>query len=123
MPTRRDYSVIVRRELKPYLDQPGNAWKGIYRLLMWYEHGVPHIIDADKLKLGAWRERAKLVEKTLATSFGCKVPEIPAIVDRLVYSEIFSTPPQRQNPLGIGFVEALLYFLETFSGDICTFYP
>ena len=91
MPTRQDYSRIVRRELKPYLDRPGNAWKGIYRLLMWYEHGVPHIIDADKLKQGPWRERAKLVEKT------------------------------RQDPLGIGFVEALLFFLRLFAATAARF--
>ena len=49
----------------------GNAWLGIYQVLLWYEslqrYGIsdlPHIIDADKLKALQMLSRNKVDSKT-----------------------------------------------------------
>src|SRR5438034_9256479 len=90
---------------------------------MWHEKGVPNIIDADKLDKGAWRDRAEAVEAALAEEFGCTVKEVPHKIDLLIKSSIFKKIPQRQNPLGIGFVTALFLSLQQFSSDRYEFLP
>jgi hypothetical protein len=114
-PTREDYTTVIREILAPRLASPDDAWKGIYEALLWFEHDVPHIMDANYLKRGAWRARAERVHQELAHRLDCAVPDLPLRVDRLLRSALFPEPPQRQNPLGIGFVTALFQLLEHFS--------
>src|SRR5207249_4360329 len=63
------------------------------------------------------------VRKALAKEFDCKLTALPTHLDLLVKSEIFNRRPQRQNPLGIGFVIALSVALEQFSAKDYTFLP
>jgi hypothetical protein len=123
MPTRAQYEQVIRRILAPYLGDVSIVWRGFYQLLMWFEHGVPHIIDADKLKQGVWRARAEAVREALAQQFGCSPDAVVQQVDQLIRSPIFPTPPQRHNPLGIGFVTALFVALQRFSSHRYQFYP
>jgi DNA-binding Lrp family transcriptional regulator len=116
-PTREDYTTVIREILRPYLSSPQDAWKGIYEALLWFEHGVPHIIDANYLKQGAWRTRAERVQEELADRLRCSASELPSRVDRLLRSALFPEPTQRQNPLGVGFVTALFQVLECFSSS------
>ncbi len=123
MPTRAQYEQVIRSILDPYLVDVSSVWRGFYRLLLWFEHGVPHIIESNKLKQGIWRARAEAVCDALAQEFGCSSAAVVQQVDQLVRSPIFPTPPQRHNPLGIGFVTALFVALERFSSRRYQFYP
>ena len=123
MPTRAQYEGVAREVLSPHLTNPSSAWRGFYELLMWFEHGVPHIMDGDKLEKPAWRARAKAVQNAIAADFGCRPGEVRLGVDRLIQSPIFKRPPQRHNPLGIGFVAGLFVALGRFSHDTYMFLP
>jgi len=123
MPTRAQYEGVAREVLSPHLTNPSSAWRGFYELLLWYEHGVPHIIDGDKLVGGIWRARAQAVQKAVAAELGCTARDLRKRVDLLLSNTLFSKPPQRQNPLGIGFVAALRVTLEAFSSSDYLFLP
>jgi len=123
MPTRLQYIEPIRQVLAPHLGEPATVWRGFYQLLLWHEKGVPHIIDADKLDKGIWRDRAEAVDAALAKEFGCTVKEVPHRIDLLIKSSIFTKTPQRQNPLGIGFVTALFLSLQRFSAGKYEFLP
>ncbi|MCX7000685.1 MAG: hypothetical protein NT106_10410 [Candidatus Sumerlaeota bacterium] len=137
MPTREETSKNIVSLLEhfkyPEAFVPKTAWLGIYQSLMWYEMKVDypsqkylHIIDADKL-LGTsnrsgsktWQERARAVEKYLSRNLNIPIEDLPEKVDRL-----FQIPEykglQRQNPLGIGFAEAIWYLLKIFRGKEIT---
>lgn len=123
MPSRAEYAKVARDVLAPYLGDQSTTWKGFYRLLLWFERGVPHIIDADKLEHGTWRKRAEDVNAALAAEFACPIEDVPDRVDLLIKSAIFDRLPQRNNPLGIGFVTALFLVLEHFSSRSYQFLP
>lgn len=115
MPRREQYVEPVAQVLAPHLQDASLVWRGFYQLLLWFERGVPHIIDGDKLEKGIWRTRAEAVQHALAKEFDCAPAELPDKIDLLIKSPIFARPPQRHNPLGIGFVTALFLALERFS--------
>ncbi len=121
--SREEYLAEVQRILAPYLSRPTEVWKGIYILLLWYEHGVPHIIDGNYLRSGQWRRRAELVQTKLAAALGCAESEVAHKVDALLRSPLFETHPQRQNPLGIGFVNSLFVAVRHFSSEDWEFLP
>lgn len=123
MPSRDEYATVAYEVLKPYLGDVSTAWKGVYRLLLWFHRGVPHIIDGDKLERGVWRERALRVQQELARQFACAEEQLPQELDRLINSPISRKRPQRQNPLGIGFVAALFHLLGHFSPAEYEFLP
>jgi hypothetical protein len=123
VPTREVYRRVVVTALTPLLEDITGAWKGIYSLLLWYEHGLPHIIDADKLLSEPWRSRARAVESYVARELGIGPEHLPDVVDQLLRSGIFPLRPQRQNPLGIGFVEALFFLLQHFASKAYEFHP
>ena len=123
MPPRSAYATVATAVLAPYFDDAASVWKGFYKLLLWFEKEVPHIIDGDKLAAGIWRERAESVQKELAREFGCKVSEVASQIDQLIKSDIFDRLPQRQNPLGIGFVTSLHLALKHFSSPEYDFLP
>lgn len=101
---------------------PHDFWKGIYSLLLWYEHGVPHIIDANDLRKRSWREKAKRVEQVLAEAFNCQPAQVRSQVDRLLRHPRLQGQ-QRQNPLGSGFSASLVYYLRRTSNPIFEFIP
>lgn len=93
------------------LNLVGKEWLGIYCTLMWYEHGVPHIIDADKLKDSAWRDRALKVEQYIARHLGCSPEDVKKNCDMLMHTPQYKGK-QRQNPLGIAFVATIKHLFE-----------
>lgn len=123
MPSRQEYAEVARHVLAPHLMDASTVWRGLYQLLMWFERDVPHIIDGDKLARGVWRARAEAVHAALASEFDCAISEVPSKVDLLLKSPIFTSPPQRQNPLGIGFVSSLVVVLEYFASHDYQFMP
>ncbi|HHY98257.1 MAG TPA: hypothetical protein GX509_05920 [Firmicutes bacterium] len=93
-----------------------NAWLGIYQALLWYEHGVPHIIDADKLRSNTiWRERARLAEGYIAERLGCGYEDVERLCDQLMKNPAYRGA-QRQNPLGKAFAALVRHVLERFCG-------
>lgn len=47
------------------------AWLGIYQTLLWYEHGLLHIREANDLKKNAtWQKRARDAEIYIAGLLG-----------------------------------------------------
>jgi len=123
MPTRDEYQQIARQVLAPHLVNTSTAWRGVYQLLLWFDHDVPHIIDGDQLIKPAWRSRAQAVQAAVAEELGCAPGEVASKVDLLLKSRIFERTPQRQNPLGIGFVSALMVLLEHFCLPTYKFLP
>lgn len=123
MPSRQQYTNFIASILRPYLADPATAWKGVYRLLLWFTHGLPHIIDANELLKAKWASRALAVNNALANEFDCRPDEVASEVDLLLKSDLFPQVPQRQNPLGIGFVEALLLLLQRYSSEKYSFLP
>ena len=123
MPSRGEYETVARQVLAPHLTNTTTAWRGVYKLLLWFEHGVPHIIDGNRLTRGIWRARAEAVGAALAKEFDCAIRAVPNQVDLLLRNSIFKRPPQRQNPLGIGFVSSLLVLLEHFASPDYQFMP
>lgn len=120
MPSREEtYArcrVILEQAFQRHGRSTDKAWLGVYEALLWYEHGVPHIIDADKLRTeGMWRQRAYAFEQYLAQELHCQPNQVIQSVDRLKRSPAYQDL-QRQNPLGIAFISVIAHLLETF-GD------
>jgi hypothetical protein len=114
---------------------PEKAWLGIYQALLWYEKTnlsdypcLPHIIDADKLRMpkhrqdqqsaktNAWQNRAIEIERYLAKHIGCKPREVENHMDRLMQLPEFKSL-QRQNPLGIAFIGLVHHVLALFGNS------
>lgn len=111
MPTREEICRITESILQSYTSNPAECWKGIYKALLWYAEGVPHIVEANCLRRGIWRKRAQQVEKTLAKAFSYAPGSVEKQLDQLMkHPDLRGI--QRQNPLGIGFTCAVVYFLR-----------
>jgi len=141
LPTSAETYQQVAEIIDSSLQQSGisklNAWKGVWRALLWYDpignrQSVPHIIDADKTwhpkfrsqaipdpKPRPWVTRAKNVEKQLANEFGCPTSQVAKQVDQLMRTPSW-TGLQRQNPLGIGCVGATVHLLRRFGDETLT---
>lgn len=119
MPSRTQICQIVESILQGYAT-PQEAWKGIYRALLWYEEGVPHIVEANSLRRGAWRQRAKQAEVELARAFRCAPNQVEKRLDQLMKHPSLQGF-QRQNFLGIGFICAVGYLLRTWTPSRYTF--
>jgi hypothetical protein len=90
-----------------------DIWVALYGLFLDYAHGVPRITDSNRLRRGAWRERAHRVQDSLADAMHCPADEVQERIDvfmRLLY------PPgtQRMNPIGIAFACAVTYLVQRF---------
>lgn len=110
------------------------AWLGIHQVLMWYEPvmaggivGLPHIIDADKLrppvsrvassqKVSPWQQRAIAVEKYLSQKLGCPPSEVESHLDQLMQHPSYQGV-QRQNPLGAAFVALVAHSLQVWGNS------
>ncbi len=112
---------------------------GIYQALLWYEEVadanfdfLPHIIDADKLRLSRskakresdkpmpWQGRAKQFESYLSENLRCSSSEVKHKVDRLMRSESYSRQ-QRQNPLGTAFSALIAHVLRSYGNPKLTY--
>lgn len=102
---------MVAEILEPWSHSKQHFWIGIYEALLWYEHGLPHIIDSNDLRKSAWRERAQRVERALMEAISCTTDEVARKVDRLLQHPALAGQ-QRQNPLGKGFSACLVYLLR-----------
>lgn len=111
MPTRAEYLSVIEPILTQFATSPVEAWNGIYRLLLWYDGGYPHIVEANELKKRSWGERARLVEAKLAKAFACDPHEVRYHVGRLYEHTLFRRM-QVQNPLGIGFTLSVAWLLK-----------
>jgi len=116
MPTRDEYIQVIEPILDEFSAKPADAWNGIYRLLLWYESGYPHIVEANELKKMLWGERARMVEGELAKMFDCEPHQVRYRVGRLFHHQSFKRM-QIQNPLGIAFTLSLTRLLKKFSGS------
>jgi hypothetical protein len=94
-------------------------WLGIYCALMWYEHGMPHIIDANVLKQQSiWQARARKVEEYLASNLNCSPEEVEGQLDRLMKTPNYEGK-QRNNPLGVAFTALIRYLLvRSYNGKV-----
>jgi hypothetical protein len=137
MPTRdrtvQDAISIFNNARYPQGLSVETAWLGIYQALLWYEEinwagysRLPHIIDADKLRPSAsrqksltslqpsvWQRRAAAVEEYLAKQLDCPVSEVVTYVDQLLHLPDY-IGLQRQNPLGTAFAGVVKHILERF---------
>lgn len=113
---------IAESVLTHWSQDPRDFWKGIYTLLIWYEHEVPHIIDSNDLRKRSWSDKAKHVERALANAFNCPPSRVRSQVDQLLRHPRLRGQ-QRQNPLGTGFSASLVYYLRLASNPIFEFIP
>ncbi|MFQ5853704.1 MAG: hypothetical protein ACE5JU_24360 [Candidatus Binatia bacterium] len=113
MPTRAEYLQVIEPILEQHSTSSDQAWDGIYRLLLWYDGGYPHIVEANELKKKSWGERARLIEAELAKAFGCPAHEVRYQVGKLYQHPLFRRM-QIQNPLGIGFTLSVALLLRKF---------
>ncbi|MFQ5799786.1 MAG: hypothetical protein ACE5H0_13990 [Bacteroidota bacterium] len=113
---------IAESILARWIGEPRDFWKGIYSLLLWYEHQVPHIIDSNDLRKPLWKQKAKQVERALAEAFGCQPSRVGRQVDQLLRHPLLRSQ-QRQNPLGTGFSASLIYYLRLTSNPMFEFIP
>ena len=120
MPTRQQIRQFVEEFLQRVVHSASEAWKGIYCLLLWFEEGLLHIVEVNALRTRSWREKSRKAAEWLANRMGCNVSALPEILDGLMrWEELRGF--QRQNPLGIGFVYAVRFLLETFNPSSCRF--
>jgi len=119
MPTHEEIMAFVRKFLDQWIRRDDDIWVALYRLLLDYIYGVPRITDSNRLKPGprsekAWRERAKLVERALATAMQCDPQEVAKNVDVFMTS-VYPPGTQRMNPIGIAFACAVVYLIQRFA--------
>jgi hypothetical protein len=80
----------------------GDAWLGIYQMLLWYEHGYIHIREANDLRKNrTWQQRATLAEREIAEALGVPAGDLHQYVDRMLNLPRWQGM-QRNNPLGNG---------------------
>ncbi len=83
----------------PSLDE---SWLGIYQTLMWHEHGLLHVREANDLRRnGTWQRRARDAELYIAGLLGVGGADVAAVVDRMMRLPRWRGM-QRNNPLGNG---------------------
>lgn len=114
MPSRAEIYEFVRRQLDNWIRTSDDIWVAIYRLLLDYAHGVPRITDANRLRRGIWRERAKMVESALATAMQCRTEDVKSHLD-VFMSQLYPSGTQRMNPVGIAFACAIVYLIHRFA--------
>jgi hypothetical protein len=90
MPSQKDKDLITRAfydeciwpQGEPTL---GDAWLGIYQMLIWYAHGYVHIREANDLKKNStWQRRATQAEAYVAAALRIPPDGLPAHVDKMM---------------------------------------
>jgi len=114
MPPREEILAVVHKLFKQWIHSTDDIWIAFYRLLLDYVHGVPRITDSNRLRQGAWRERAKQVERALAATMHCKAREVAKRLD-VFMRQVYATETQRMNPVGIAFACAVVYLTQRFA--------
>jgi hypothetical protein len=100
---------------------------------LWEYTSLPHIIDADKLRLSnsrrkqgvsqkatAWQKRAKAIEEYFGKQFNCTPEKVEKQVDQLLKHPDYMGL-QRQNPLGTAFSGIAKHVLELFGNNNVSF--
>jgi hypothetical protein len=105
---------LVRKLLDEWVSSPDDMWVAFYRLLLDYEHGVPRMTDSNRLKKGAWRQRALQVEAELAKALGCSPGDVAGEVD-VFMCQMYAAGTQKMNPVGIAFACAIVHLLQRFA--------
>lgn len=114
MPSREEIYEFVRKRFDQWIYTEDDIWVAMYRLLLDYAHGVPRITDANRLKRGIWRERAKRVESALAAALNCRAEDVKSYLD-VFMRQLYPPGTQRMNPVGIAFACAVVYLIERFA--------
>lgn len=122
MPSFQEIYDAISEEMGEWKGEPVNYWKGIYRSLLWYDKGVPHIVEANDLKKEPWRSRAKQVEARLAESYRCQPGEVSERIDQ-ISKRLGLQGKQRNNYTGIGFTAAICSLMRDRSRGQYEFIP
>lgn len=122
MPSFDQIYQVISQGMVRWTSRPEDYWKGIYEWLMWYEHKVPHIVEANDLKKHAWAERARQVEMAMATAYQCQANQVSRKIDRLS-RKLKLAGRQRNNYTGMGFTALLTYLFKSQSQSQYQFIP
>jgi len=95
-----------------WTERPEDYWKGVYEWLLWYQHKVPHIVEANDLRKPAWANRARQVETVLAAAYQCQPKQVSQKIDKLSRA-LKLAGRQRNNYTGMGFTALLTYLLRS----------
>lgn len=114
MPTREEIMAFVRQQFDRHVRTVGDSWLWLYCLLLDYIHGVPRITDSNRLRHGIWRERAKQVERVLASAMATQSGEVSKRLDVLMRT-LYPRDTQRMNPIGIAFACSIVYLIHRFA--------
>jgi len=115
MPTREQVMEFIKEFLWASIRALDEAWISLYRLFLDYAHGVPRITDSNRLRGGAWRQRALEFQGALAVAIGCNPDDLEGQLDVLMRA-LYPAGTQRMNPIGIGFACAIACLGERFCG-------
>jgi hypothetical protein len=113
MPTREEILAFVCEQFDRAVRTIDAAWLSIYCLLLDYVHDVPRITDSNRLKHGVWRERAKHVERALASAMAIHPREVLKHLDGVMQT-LYPRGTQRMNPIGIAFACSIVYLIQRF---------
>jgi len=111
MPTHEEIMAFVRQLLDQWVHTADDIWIALYRLLLDYAHGVPRITDSNRLRKGAWRERALQIEQILAEAMKCRSSEVKNHLDVFMRT-LYPPGIQRMNPVGIAFACAIVHLIQ-----------
>jgi hypothetical protein len=123
---RQEAVSLVSEFLAAHGNDPAFAWLAVYQTMLWYDAigrtKLPHIIEANDLEKPSWAERAKAVDAYIAAALRVRPGSAFRRMDHLMSLPAF-TGKQRQNPLGEGFVGALLAVLSTLGAESVSYKP
>ena len=112
---RQEATRLVSAYLKGHRNDPSATWLAVYRTVLWYDNIggslLPHIMEVNALAQGSWAKRARDVNDYIARSLGVRPSSVAGAVDKLMSLPAFAGK-QRQNPLGEGFIGAILGVLS-----------
>jgi hypothetical protein len=114
LPTFDQIYQVISQGMARWTERPEDYWKGIYEWLMWYEHKVPHIVEANDLRKHIWADRARQVETAMATAYQCLPKAVPKKIDKLSRT-LKLGGRQRNNYTGMGFTASLTYLFRALS--------
>lgn len=123
---RQEAARLVARFLAEHGNDPTFAWLAVYQTMLWYEtinrSRLPHIIEVNDLRKPAWAGRANAVNAYIAGVLRVSPGSAFQRMDHLMRLPAFAGK-QRQNPLGEGFIGALIAVLSGLGAEAISFRP
>lgn len=123
---RQEATRLVSQFLAAHGNDPALAWLAVYQTMLWYDRigrtNLPHIIEVNDLKKPSWAGRAKAVDAYIARALRISGGSALQRMDNLMSLPAF-TGKQRQNPLGEGFVGAIVAVLSTLGAKSISYRP